>query len=88
MVCAHNAISFTDYDRCGEPIQRCQCLAGFVGDGYKECQGISEKIYIFPESGSGKHFHASAMRAIDFSHDFTPKNDLFRKNLFLGLVHK
>ena len=33
-----------------------------------------EKIYIFPESGSGKHFQFSAMRAIDFSHDFTPKN--------------
>jgi hypothetical protein len=26
----------------------------------------------FPESGSRKHFHASGMRAIDFSHDFTP----------------
>jgi len=35
---------------------------------------MSKKIYIFPESGSGKHFQFSAMRAIDFSHDFTPKN--------------
>ena len=32
--------------------------------------------------GSGKHFYASALRAIDFSHDFTPKNDLFRKKFF------
>ena len=31
-----------------------------------------DKIYIFPESGSGKHFQASGMRAIDFLHDFTP----------------
>jgi hypothetical protein len=26
----------------------------------------------FPESGSRKHFHAPGMRAMDFSHDFTP----------------
>lgn len=37
--CAPNAISFTDYDRCGEPLQRCQCLSGFTGDGYKNCHG-------------------------------------------------
>uniref|UniRef100_A0A915Q1X0 EGF-like domain-containing protein n=1 Tax=Setaria digitata TaxID=48799 RepID=A0A915Q1X0_9BILA len=40
--CAHNAISFTDYDRCGEPIQRCQCLKGFEGDGYTICDDIDE----------------------------------------------
>uniref|UniRef100_A0A158Q893 EGF-like domain-containing protein n=1 Tax=Elaeophora elaphi TaxID=1147741 RepID=A0A158Q893_9BILA len=40
--CAHNAISFTDYDRCGEPIQRCQCLKGFEGDGYTVCDDIDE----------------------------------------------
>ncbi|KAK6016117.1 calcium binding EGF domain protein, partial [Ostertagia ostertagi] len=40
--CAPNAISFTDYDRCGEPLQRCQCLAGFKGDGYKTCHDIDE----------------------------------------------
>ncbi|VDK77265.1 unnamed protein product [Litomosoides sigmodontis] len=40
--CARNAISFTDYDRCGEPIQRCQCLKGFEGDGYAACDDIDE----------------------------------------------
>lgn len=40
--CAHNAMSFTDYDRCGEPIQRCQCLKGFEGDGYSACDDIDE----------------------------------------------
>ncbi|KAE9417853.1 hypothetical protein Angca_009220 [Angiostrongylus cantonensis] len=40
--CASNAISFTDYDRCGESIQRCQCLSGFTGDGYKGCHDIDE----------------------------------------------
>ena len=33
----------------------------------------------FPESGSRKHFHASGMRAIDFSHDFTPNSVIFVK---------
>lgn len=41
--CAHNAISFTDYDRCGEPSQRCQCLKGFEGDGYTVCDGLFPK---------------------------------------------
>ncbi|CAJ0599781.1 unnamed protein product [Cylicocyclus nassatus] len=40
--CAPNAVSFTDYDRCGEPLQRCQCLSGFTGDGYKTCHDIDE----------------------------------------------
>uniref|UniRef100_A0A1I8EWW2 Nidogen n=2 Tax=Wuchereria bancrofti TaxID=6293 RepID=A0A1I8EWW2_WUCBA len=40
--CAHNAMSFMDYDRCGEPIQRCQCLKGFEGDGYSACDDIDE----------------------------------------------
>uniref|UniRef100_A0A183UWS7 EGF-like domain-containing protein n=1 Tax=Toxocara canis TaxID=6265 RepID=A0A183UWS7_TOXCA len=40
--CAHNAISFTDYDRCGEPIQRCQCLTGYEGDGHTKCVDIDE----------------------------------------------
>ncbi|KAL6727667.1 hypothetical protein Aduo_009523 [Ancylostoma duodenale] len=40
--CAPNAISFTDYDRCGEPLQRCQCLSGFTGDGYKNCHDVDE----------------------------------------------
>ena len=31
---------------------------------------LNTHIY-FPESGSRKHFHASGMRAIDFSHNFT-----------------
>lgn len=38
--CATNAILFTDNDRCGEPIQRCECLAGYEGDGYNECKGL------------------------------------------------
>lgn len=37
--CAANAISFTDYDRCGEPLVRCQCLAGYTGDGHNQCDG-------------------------------------------------
>uniref|UniRef100_A0A914UMS4 Uncharacterized protein n=1 Tax=Plectus sambesii TaxID=2011161 RepID=A0A914UMS4_9BILA len=40
--CAHNAISFTDYDRCGEAVQRCQCLAGYQGDGHVECEDVDE----------------------------------------------
>ncbi|VDK89050.1 unnamed protein product, partial [Onchocerca ochengi] len=40
--CAQNAVSFTEYDRCGEPIQRCQCLQGFEGDGYTHCDDIDE----------------------------------------------
>ncbi|MCP9257182.1 Nidogen-like protein [Dirofilaria immitis] len=40
--CAQNAVSFTEYDRCGEPIQRCQCLKGFDGDGYTNCDDIDE----------------------------------------------
>ncbi|VDO61299.1 unnamed protein product [Haemonchus placei] len=50
--CAPNAISFTDYDRCGEPLQRCQCLSGFKGDGYKTCHGdgVTECVasFLFP----------------------------------------
>ncbi|CAD6194117.1 unnamed protein product [Caenorhabditis auriculariae] len=40
--CAPNALSFNDFDRCGEPIQKCQCIAGFEGDGYKKCVDIDE----------------------------------------------
>ncbi|CAI5445531.1 unnamed protein product [Caenorhabditis angaria] len=40
--CTSNALSFNDYDRCGEPIQRCQCLNGYKGDGYKHCEDIDE----------------------------------------------
>jgi hypothetical protein len=36
----------------------------------------------FPESGSRKHFHASEIRAIDFSHDFTPIQAILAKNFF------
>jgi hypothetical protein len=35
----------------------------------------------FPESGSRKHFYASGMRAIDFSHKITPRNVIFLKNV-------
>uniref|UniRef100_A0A1I8ASX4 Nidogen n=1 Tax=Steinernema glaseri TaxID=37863 RepID=A0A1I8ASX4_9BILA len=41
-VCAASAISFTDYDRCGEPVQRCQCLSGYEGDGHTECRDVNE----------------------------------------------
>ncbi|CAI2348196.1 unnamed protein product [Caenorhabditis sp. 36 PRJEB53466] len=40
--CASNALSFSDYDRCGEPIQRCQCLNGYKGDGYSHCEDVDE----------------------------------------------
>jgi hypothetical protein len=43
------------------------------------------KTPIPSESGSGSRFHASAVRAIDFSHDFTLKNGLFRKEFFRKL---
>ena len=33
----------------------------------------------FPESRSRKHFHASAMRGIDFSHKITPRNMILRE---------
>jgi hypothetical protein len=33
----------------------------------------------FPESGSRKHFQASEMRAIDSSHEITPKNMILRE---------
>ena len=40
----------------------------------------------FPESGSRKHFQASRMRAIDFSHKITPRKVIFaqiqKKNFF------
>lgn len=53
--CAHNAISFMDYDRCGEPIQQCQCLKGFKGDGYARCDGLFLKnIY---KKNKEKDFH-------------------------------
>jgi hypothetical protein len=33
----------------------------------------------FPESGSRKRFQASRMRAIDFSHEITPRNMILRE---------
>ena len=36
----------------------------------------------FPESGSRKHFHASGMRGIDFSHKITPRNMFFQQKNF------
>ena len=35
----------------------------------------------FAESGSRKHFYASGMRAIDFSHDVTPYIGCFGKKI-------
>jgi len=40
--CAANAISFTESDRCGEPIQRCQCLTGYSGNGHEACVDVDE----------------------------------------------
>uniref|UniRef100_A0A0N5AG61 EGF-like domain-containing protein n=1 Tax=Syphacia muris TaxID=451379 RepID=A0A0N5AG61_9BILA len=40
--CPHNAVTFVDYDRCGEPVARCQCLAGYTGVGNQECIDINE----------------------------------------------
>ena len=42
-----------------------------------------EKIYIFPESESRKHFHASGMHAIDFSHQITPNRVIFTKKILI-----
>jgi hypothetical protein len=39
----------------------------------------------FPESGSRKHFQAYGMRAIDFSHDFTPNRVVFVKINFFEM---
>ncbi|KAI6188477.1 EGF-like domain-containing protein [Aphelenchoides besseyi] len=52
--CAQNAISLTDYDRCGDPMQRCQCLDGFEGDGLRHCRDIDEC-----ENGAQCHEHAT-----------------------------
>uniref|UniRef100_A0A0N5A1S3 Epidermal growth factor n=1 Tax=Parastrongyloides trichosuri TaxID=131310 RepID=A0A0N5A1S3_PARTI len=40
--CAPNAVAFNDVDRCGEPIQKCQCLSGYEGDGVHVCTDINE----------------------------------------------
>lgn len=40
--CAQNALQMTDYNKCGEPQYRCECLAGFTGDPYTECSDIDE----------------------------------------------
>ena len=42
---------------------------------------------IFPESGSRKHFHASGVRAIDFSH-FLPLEPPFQKKFFFEFLQK
>ena len=41
----------------------------------RKMTNFASKKQFFSESESGEHFHASAVRAIDFLHDFTPKND-------------
>ncbi|CAD5215564.1 unnamed protein product [Bursaphelenchus okinawaensis] len=40
--CARNAVSTTEYDRCGEPLQLCKCIEGYEGDGYRSCIDIDE----------------------------------------------
>ncbi|CAK5021521.1 unnamed protein product [Meloidogyne enterolobii] len=40
--CAQNALQMTDYNKCGEPQYRCECLAGFTGDPYTECSDVDE----------------------------------------------
>uniref|UniRef100_A0A915JD37 EGF-like domain-containing protein n=1 Tax=Romanomermis culicivorax TaxID=13658 RepID=A0A915JD37_ROMCU len=39
--CGFNAISFSETDKCGDVTTRCQCLAGFTGDG-ATCSDINE----------------------------------------------
>src|SRR3954465_4963214 len=45
----------------------------------------------FPESGSGKRFQASGMRAIDFPHEITPRNMILREKFqnfsIFALIH-
>lgn len=41
-LCASNAITFTDIDKCGEPQQKCKCMSGYEGDGYHVCTDINE----------------------------------------------
>jgi hypothetical protein len=50
----------------------------------RKMTNFASKTQFSPELGSGKHFHALAMRAIDISHDFTPKNDLFEQIFFVA----
>ena len=38
-----------------------------------------QHVLIYPESGSGKRFQASRMRAIDSPHEITPRNMILRE---------
>uniref|UniRef100_A0AC35TPA3 EGF-like domain-containing protein n=1 Tax=Rhabditophanes sp. KR3021 TaxID=114890 RepID=A0AC35TPA3_9BILA len=40
--CASNAVAFSDFDKCGENIQKCTCLSGYEGDGKHSCTDINE----------------------------------------------
>ena len=51
----------------------------FWGRNFKIFRFSFQYTHLFPESGSKKHFHASGMRAIDFSHDFTSTRVIFVK---------
>ena len=51
----------------------------FEGEILKNFDFLFNIHTYFPESGSRKHFHASEMRAIDFSHKITSKKVIFAK---------
>jgi hypothetical protein len=49
-----------------------------MGDGTFSPPGFNTHPY-FPESGLGKHFQASGMRAIDFPHEITSRKMILRE---------
>ena len=78
---------------CAQSIPRLEKLKSrrFFHKNLKMFDFRSNTPIPFPESGSRKHFHASGMRGIDFSHKITPKNVfftiIFRKKIFRRSGH-
>ena len=68
---------------CAQSILRMKLLLEiwFIGRNFKIFDFRFNTHIYFPESGSRKHFYASGMRAIDFSHKITPRNVIFLKNV-------
>jgi hypothetical protein len=48
----------------------------------RKMRNFASKTQFFPESGSGKHFQGSGMRAIDSPHKITPRGVIFRTIYF------